>query len=105
MDAKRSNSVRRSFINTVSHLDPLDAAILFKRHEHSTSQLQPDDLGFIAKSLQLSEQEVEVSVQHLDELECIFIVKNDPNRLMAISHFHTTPYRRELIRTCSDTLC
>jgi hypothetical protein len=96
--------VRRLFIETVSQLDPLDAAVLFKRNEYSTGQLLPDDLRFIAESLQLSEQEVEVSVQHLDQLGCFNITGKDPGRLMAIARFDTTSYGRELIRTCSDTL-
>jgi abortive infection alpha-like protein len=101
VDPKRSKLVRRSFISTVSQLDPLDAAVLFKRHEHSASSIQPDDLRFVATSLHLSEQEVEVSVQHLDQLGCVQIDRKDPGRLLVISHFTTTSYGRELIRTCS----
>ncbi|HEY1430462.1 MAG TPA: Abi-alpha family protein [Stellaceae bacterium] len=96
MDPNRSNRIRRSFIETVAQLDPLDAMVLSQLYE-TPGSLSPNPRDFLASQLAVSSREIEVSVQHLNELKCV--------RLLNIgdtANFILTPYGSELVLASSN---
>ena len=96
MDPNRSNRVRRSFIETVARFDPLDAMILLKLYE-TPGTLSPNPRDFLASQLAVSSREIQVSVQHLDDLKCVRL----PN-IGDTANFILTPYGSELVFASSN---
>jgi hypothetical protein len=69
MDPQRANRVRRSFIDTVQRLDPLDALVLKRLGE------MPDNVSFVANlkptQFNVSPDEWEISTSNLYDLRCL----------------------------------
>src|ERR1700730_10487794 len=95
MDPQRANRGRRSFIDTVQRLDPLDCLVLKELYNTSVDTLLPDPRDFLVQRLKVSGDELEISAINLHDLRCV----NDP-RVDQI--FRITVYGRELIKACSD---
>jgi hypothetical protein len=91
MDPQRANRVRRSFIDTIQHLEPLDALILKTLYE------LPGTLSIIVSRLKVSADEIEISALNLDDVNCVNrVIRNtEPS-------FTLTLYGRELVRACSN---
>jgi hypothetical protein len=88
MDPHRANRVRRSFIDTVQRLDPLDARIL-KELATSGPRVTSTPRNFLAQRLSVSIDEIEISALNLDNLRCVI----GDNLVLAA-------YGRELVRAC-----
>jgi hypothetical protein len=98
MDPQRANKVRRSFIDTVRRLDPLDALILKELgvaggggrrvFDHRT----PTD--FFTQQLKVSADEIYVSAINLHARGCLTTTNSDDLSLQL------TAYGRELVRAC-----
>ena len=92
MDPQRANRVRRSFIDTVQRLDPLDALVL--KEMAGWNPGSSNSPGFRFRHLKVSDDELHVSAINLYELRCISTHNSaDPG-------FQLTPYGRELVRAC-----
>jgi len=98
MDPQRTNRVRRSFIDTVQRLDPLDALVLKELYKYNASAppLHPNPSGFLVQELKVSGDELEISAINIHDLRCV----SDPRA--AAVFFRITVYGRELIKACSD---
>jgi hypothetical protein len=94
MDPGRSNKVRRSFVDTVQRMDPLDALVLRKLFDTPGTPL-PNTRDFLAGNFSVSSREVEVSALNLDDLKCVQIRGG-------VGIYVITSYGYELIRACSD---
>jgi hypothetical protein len=95
MDPQRCNRVRRSFIDTVQRLDPLDALVLKKLCE-TPERPQPNIRDFLAATLSVSAREIEVSALNLGDLKCVHNIT-----IGAYDNFAITSYGSELVRACS----
>jgi hypothetical protein len=95
MDPERVNRVRRSFIDTVQRLDPLDALILRELYRLPGNRSSRQTLVPI---LSVEDIEIELSILNLGDLRCI----HPPNGSDASLGFSLTSYGRELVRACSD---
>jgi len=91
MDPIRSKSVRRSIIDTVKQLDPLDAMILQMVFNNT-------EIKDLPKQLRVSEDELKLSLKNLFKLECIDGVTSTSERIISIS---LSPLGREVMRACS----
>jgi hypothetical protein len=96
VDPDRSSRVRRSFIETVARLDPLDAVVLTKLYE-TPDNLSPNPRDFLANQLAVSSRQIEVSVQYLNELKCVYI----PN-IGDTANFRLASYGSELVLAASS---
>ncbi len=94
MDPTRSNRVRRSFIDTVKKLDPLDVLVLKRRYELNMNPA-PSVRDYMVSQFQVSPEEIMVSVDNLVELRCLSSPQMNP------ANFQMTVYGRELVRACS----
>lgn len=95
MDPKRSDRLRLSFIDTLQKFDPLDALLLQARYNQS-SQLAPNARDFFVGHLNSSIDDIQMSIDHLENLRCIFV------QVVSPGNFIITSYGRGLIRACSD---
>jgi hypothetical protein len=97
MDPQRANRVRRSFIDTVQRLDPLDALVLKELGVGAAGPRSVSNpLDFLTQQLKVSADEIEVSTINLHDLRCVNTAGSaDPS-------FQLTAYGRELVRACSD---
>lgn len=100
MDPARANTVRRSFIDTVKQMDPLDALVLKMRNDIQfdvqmirLSGVNP--IHHISAQLGTLIEEVEVSVQNLMLLRCAR--RNNIEE----ATFFITAYGKLLIKACS----
>jgi hypothetical protein len=97
MDPQPCNSVRRSFIDTVQRLDPLDTFVLKMLCEtREAGPLSPNVRDYLATTLSLSAREIEVSALNLGDLKCVHIINIGPT-----DNFVITSYGIELVRACS----
>jgi hypothetical protein len=96
MDPQRANRVRRSFIDTVQRLDPLDALVLKAVYGAPASGLSPNPRDFLVQTLKVSGDEIEISAINLHDLGCV------NTRGSADSSLSITAYGRELLKACSD---
>jgi hypothetical protein len=96
LDPKKSSLVRRSFIETLSKFEPLDAAVLWGRHQ-IPGDLQPTARDFLAKRLEVPYPAIVVSLMSLQKLECISL--GGPGEY---TNFNISSYGNELIRACSN---
>jgi hypothetical protein len=96
LDPKRSHLVRRSFIETLSKFEPLDAAVLWTRHQ-IPGGLEPTSRDFLATRLGVPNQAIVVSFMNLQKLECINL--GGPGEY---TNFNISAYGHELIRACSS---
>jgi hypothetical protein len=96
MDPQRANRVRRSFIDTVQRLDPLDALVLKRLGE------MPDNVSFVANlkptQFNVSPDEWEISTSNLCDLRCLTTRPTGTGDTLS----RLTSYGRELVRACSD---
>lgn len=97
-DPSRAHLVRKSFIEKLKQFDPYDALVLRQRHKMygqpaGNLNLYTD----VSARLNIPQLEVQLSVDHLVELGCMFKPNGDSN-----IHFHLTPYGEALLRACSD---
>ena len=96
MDPARSSRVRRSFIDTIQRLDPLDALMLRELCDAFPSNPTPNVRDFLSARLNISRNEAEVSFLNLEMLRCGYRTgAGSPN-------WTITPYGKELFRACSD---
>jgi len=96
MDPKRSGRVRLSFIDTLRRFDPLDALVLKTRFDNQ-GNLQPNPLQFIAKILNQTHEEVQASVENLNEVKCVgYAIRTE------IAQFYITNYGLLLVKACLD---
>jgi Abortive infection alpha len=71
MDPNRRDAMRQSFIATVKQMDPIDVVILKAIYENGTSPWQESAHAVLGRKLELSVDEIRVSIKHLDRLDCI----------------------------------
>jgi hypothetical protein len=99
MDPERADRVRISFIETLKKFDPLDAKVLKRR-----SQLSDEDrhrqprltaIEIMMQSLDVSRDEIVISVENLMNLRCVAI----PG---VMDNFAVTAYGRGLIKAIED---
>jgi Abortive infection alpha len=95
MDPQRANRVRRSFIDTLQRLDPLDALIVRELYKLSGNRSSRQSLVPI---LGVEDIEIELSILNLVDLRCV----DGPVGSDASLGFSLTSYGRELVRACSD---
>ena len=92
MDPQRANRVRRSFIDTVQRLDPLDALVLKRLGE------MPDNVSFVANlkptQFNVSPDEWEISTSNLYDLRCLTTRPAGSGDTLC----RLTSYGRELVR-------
>ena len=93
MDPARANRVRRSFIETVQRLDPLDALIL-KELFAIGRRNQPDLFNVLTPKLNADHSELEVSFQNLELLKCV--------QLVPTAGWMISSYGWQLVRACSE---
>ena len=96
MDPARSNRVRRSFIDTVQRLDPLDTLILKELFVISLSNPQSNSRDYLRTRLAITLSEGEVSFLNLEMLRCAF--RGNPGG----PDWTITAYGLELVLACSD---
>jgi hypothetical protein len=96
MDPKRRNRVRRSFIDTVQRMDPLDTLVLKILVGLSPGTLKPNVRDYLVSTLSISGQEIEVSALNLADLRCVHNIS-----IGVTDNFHITAYGSELVRACS----
>jgi hypothetical protein len=94
MEPERASRVRMSFIDTVKRFDPLDALVLRERHGRP-GDLHPDASQFLANLLQVSVDEVFISIENLKNLNC-------GGWSSGMERFYITRYGSALVRACSD---
>lgn len=92
LDPQRTRSVRQSFISAIKAMDPLDAQILDWIFQSGAAEKQ--DEHQLAQRLQVTSDEVGVSLENLHKIGCI---ANAPPHPSAIS---LTAFGRELMRVC-----
>jgi hypothetical protein len=68
-DPSRSGAVRRSFIEIVRQMEPIDALVLRKLYDHS--DWRPNARDAIAEMLKVPQDQIEVSFGNLMQLDCI----------------------------------
>lgn len=84
MDPKRQGCVRQSLISTVRQMDPFDVLILRVIADNPSANWTPSGRDFMSSRLQSSQDEVLVSFQNLEKLNCIaFAASPKINPLMA----------------------
>ena len=96
MDPARADRVRLSFIETLKQFDPLDAMTLKLRTEGGHQILQPNAITYIATTLKISADEVQISADNLWRLKCV------DNSGEASGDFLLTRYGHALLRACLD---
>jgi hypothetical protein len=97
MDPRRANRVRRSFVDTVQRLDPLDALVLKELYAATgAGTLSPNPRDFLIPRLKVRSQEIELSGINLHDLRCVNTAG------IADPSFCLTVYGQELVRACSD---
>jgi hypothetical protein len=92
MDPTSASRVRRSFIDTLQKLDPLDARVLQMRRD-IPGNLQPNSRDFLANRLDVSSGEVEISAMNLVDARC----GDGPPY-----NFNITAYGIALLLACSN---
>jgi hypothetical protein len=94
MDPARATRVRVSFIETLKQFDPLDAIVLKTRSEIRVST-NDNAISKIAVLLHYDATEIQLSVENLDRLKCIFY--------RSILHeFTLSNYGSALLKACTD---
>lgn len=95
MDPARANTVRKSFIDTVKQMDPLDALVLKMRNDILKRVVGGNPPRYIAEQLEISVEEVEVSVQDLIRLNCARRFNEED------ANFLVNAYGKSLIKACA----
>jgi len=93
-DPNRAKSFRIAFIETVKKMDPLDAAVLQSANADDAGRVTGETQIKIAKRLDSSRDEVEVSISNLEKLDLIREVNAVTRGVSA--------FGREFLRTVSD---
>jgi hypothetical protein len=85
MDPARSNLVRPSLIKTLKQMDPPDALVLGEVNKNTSGNWVPNGRDVIKDILNVSQDEVLVSFDHLTELQCLLWLGAGPriNPIMA----------------------
>jgi Abortive infection alpha len=91
-DPKRAHLVRKSFIDTLKQFDPYDALVLQTRANLGET-VAGNQLTVIGDMLKLSAEDVQLSVEHLRDLKCIFISSS-------MASFIVPAYGKALLRAC-----
>jgi hypothetical protein len=89
MDPARSKLVRSSMIETVKQMDPLDALVLEEVNKNTGGNWHPSGRDVVKAALNVSQDEVLVSFEHLTKLECLSFPTAGP---------HINPYTTSLGR-------
>ena len=94
-DPSRSGVVRQSFIKIVQQMEPIDALVLQKLHDHS--DWSPNARDALADMFKTPQDQIEVSFANLTKLDCIMLRGGvDPARPIL------TATGRELMRAVRD---
>jgi Abortive infection alpha len=97
MDPERTQLVRQSFIRAIKEMDPLDAQILDWIYQSGAAGQQ--DENQVAHRLQVTRDEVGVSLENLHKIGCIVnppsLGSSPPSQPISLSAFG-----RELMRVC-----
>lgn len=80
MDPDRCKRVRLSFIETVKGFDPLDAVVLRERHPLG-DQVRPNATEYLVAHLERSRDEIEITIDNLERLKCVFSRPRQPPAL------------------------
>jgi hypothetical protein len=81
MDPTRRDEMRQSFVETVKQMDPMDALVLEAIRAHGGGPWTPTGVQAIAASLSYSRDQVIVSFQHLDKLNCLYFLDSTGPRI------------------------
>jgi hypothetical protein len=71
MDPQRSKLVRSSVIEAVKLMDPLDALVLEAVHSNPSGNWVPSGRDHMMAALHVSQEEILVSFENLEKLQCI----------------------------------
>jgi hypothetical protein len=91
-DPSRAKSFRLAFIDAAKRMDPLDAAVMAS--SPSNANITMEVRQRLSEKLNVSRDEIDVSVSNLTKLE-MFIIVHAPNGFL-------TPFAREFLRAISD---
>ncbi len=97
-DPHRTHLVRKSFIDKLKQFDPYDALVLRARHglpENFAANVSVYNV--ISERLEISQDDVFLSVDHLVQLGCAEISPINPTLSFLLSR-----YGKALMRACSD---
>jgi hypothetical protein len=95
-DPSRSGAVRRSFIDIVQQMEPIDALVLRELANHS--HWSPNVRDALADRLKIPGDQIEVSLRNLTRLECAHL----PNITAVIENVNLSATGRELMRALRD---
>jgi hypothetical protein len=98
MDPNRRNLVRLEFIEVVKKMDPLDVPVLTLGDRAYFGNIAGDTLNQLAKRLDVSRDQIDVSVSNLVKLG----LAARPNTSSTSADAVITPLGRELLRAVSD---
>jgi hypothetical protein len=102
MDPKRSQSVRRSIIATIKKLDPLDALVLQRAFDMLSIKDAPGHPIGLDRLLDVSADELDVSLSNLSKLECIGSIGIESVEGVSVpTSVQLTSLGREVVRACS----
>ncbi len=90
MDPARSALITKRFIDVLKQIDPLDALVLKELSQSAT--LSPNTRDYCATKFKVSSDQVEVSLAHLDHLECVKLTGGT-----APTNAHLTAFGRTLM--------
>lgn len=97
MDPARAHDMRKSFIEALSRLDPLDARVLTWM---PVSESGPEIINFAdraCKELSASPDEIQLSCANLAQLRCIEYAAHRPQ------HPVLAPFGRKLLSACAES--
>jgi hypothetical protein len=97
MDPARASRVRLSFIETLRQFDPLDALVLRTYTEIQGIENNNDNLGELARRVVRADDEVWLSIENLQRLNCFQQIYPVTPRRVLISR-----YGRALVHAVSD---
>jgi hypothetical protein len=89
MDPKRRDAMRQSFIQAVKQMDPMDALVLKAIRDNGAQDWKPNGRDVIARKLNCTSDEVTVSFEHLEEMDCIFLRDLGPRIMPYLKPFGT----------------
>jgi Abortive infection alpha len=81
MDPKRRDGMRQAFVETVKHMDPMDALVLGAIPQAKDAAAWSNGLEPLSTAFSCEQDEVRVSFEHLAKLDCIYFVDSTGARV------------------------
>lgn len=103
MDPERSSVIRRSIITVVKEFEPLEAIILQKAFGQSENRKSLVHVNEYPKSIGVSLDEFELSIQNLEKQDCLFnITRTTQDAILLDMTINLSHLGREVLRACSE---